>query len=479
MSKLGDYIKTLKNQTDNLRKVVSAKCGVDCTKMSISECTDVIDTLKPDAIENLGYQRPNWYPDIEDIVMKAPDIVKEGVTYYPVYILLLDGNNPFGVFYTASSSTASAINYYSGTGCDAYIFSDDVDNDIANANENTLVVGTTIEHTWDNTKNITFNPDAVRWVVCYVKSATKTVQTMSCRGYMPVLEIVVRQGQYRHLLNPSMQGGSSSKCPTLKYLKFCKDVQPSGTSQIMCYHYESGLEKIVNNSEHLLEFTNTSFSQNYYLKEFENTGKIVFNNAFCSNNKLTSFEASPNNTTIASSVTSNIYNCPNLKRLIIDTQTLLYGVYDCPNLEYLELHNINTIKISNNYLGTNCPRLQYIKIPSTLEVWNTSSNMLNTCTYIELFKDFNISGVNLSGITSFPKSIQWLKDLCIWLKDRTGEEAGSFIIGTHNLVHANNIYLTFNPNDKRDITFDGVTSETEGAISITEFITNQLNWTLS
>ena len=122
--------------------------------------------------------------------------------------------------------------------------------------------------------------------------------------------------------------------------------------------------------------------------------------------------------------------------------------------------------------------LKHVKIPSTLTTWsNSSTATLPYVYYVELFNDFDISGVNLSG--KCQKTIQWLKDLCIWLKDRTGDTANTMIIGTDNLTNANNIYLTFNPNDKRDITFDGVTAETEGAMSITEFITTQLNWTLS
>ena len=51
------------------------------------------------------------------------------------------------------------------------------------------------------------------------------------------------------------------------------------------------------------------------------------------------------------------------------------------------------------------------------------------------------------------------------------------IIGSTNIATAQNIWLTFNPNDKRDITW--VAAGTEGAINIVQFITEQLNWTLS
>ena len=136
-----------------------------------------------------------------------------------------------------------------------------------------------------------------------------------------------------------------------------------------------------------------------------------------------------------------------------------------PNL--LRLSKMTTHTITYNTVGD-------IKLPSSLIEFDVD---FYRCTYIELFNDFNITGVNFTG--QINKEFRWLRDLCIWLKDRTGEEAGTMIIGGNNINNASNIYLTFNPNDKRDITFDGVTAETEGAVSITDFITNQLNWTLS
>ena len=107
--------------------------------------------------------------------------------------------------------------------------------------------------------------------------------------------------------------------------------------------------------------------------------------------------------------------------------------------------------------------------------------------YIELFKDFNISNINFTSYTPagidysntayIIKHINWYKNLCIWLKDRTGEDANTMILGPKGLGIAQNIWLTFNPNDKRDITW--VEAGTEGAINIVQFITEQLNWTLS
>lgn len=471
MGKFSDYVGTIKQQTDSLRDVVTAKSGVDCSKMSISECAGVVENLEVTSQEEARYIRPGWYPDIEDIVMKAPDIVKDGVTYYPVVSVLLDDSEISSPFYRTNATSSSAINYYRGTGCDAYIFSDDVDNNVDNANENTLQVGNTIEHTWNKNKDISGdNGYNVRWVVYYAKSLTNDIE-FHTEGYYPCIEVVVRRGQYS-----SWRGTSRNYVRKLRYFKVCKDVK-------MGYNYVSSsnlfqhslIEEFVNESSSKFEFK-MCFAYTKKLKRIINNGVIVFDGCFDGSSiKNIVFDGSKN-------ILNNIDDayCQNtIERITIDQPSITGYLSGLSNLK--EINLINTESITNTYLlycQNGVAPLDYVKIPSTLKTWNTHATYtLPYFTYVELFNDFNISGVNLTGQTL--KKIQWLKDLCVWLKDRTGDTANTMIIGAMNLDNANNIYLTFNPNDKRDITFDGVTAETEGAVSIVDFITNQLNWTLS
>lgn len=482
MGKFGDYVGAIKQQTDDLREVVSAKSGVDCSNHSIGDCSAIVDSLKVEGLED-RYVRPSWYPDIEVIINNAPEITKDDVVYSPAYIMLFDDSQVDTAFYYGNNhNTSSAVNYKRGTGVEAYVFGDTINNNAELINSDNLQVGNEIIHAWDFTQFIK-NPngvDKVAWVIFYKKNI-ESVQISSHANFYNMVEYVVKRGVYYNILDPS----SPSYTGHLKYFKICSGISTELNNSNANFYglgssYAQLKEVVIEPPLTEIRINGSSiFTDCKTLKRIIGVENISSNYppgyTGCSSlkelkipSKLTSFSG-------------NIKGLHQLKRLTIEQETIFSEITEMYSLEECIL--INTKSIKKSSFLSDCYNLKYIKIPSTLESWTTTAHTLNYCPYVELFTDFNISGVNLSGNTSstskLTKSIQWLKDLCGWLKDRTAEDAGSFIIGTANLNNANNIYLTFNPNDKRDITFDGVTAETEGAVSIVDFITNQLNWTLS
>lgn len=477
MGKFSDYVDTIKQQTESLREVVSAKSSVDCSKMSIVECTGVIDSLEVTSQEEARYIRPSWYPDIEDIVKSAPDITKEGVIYYAVASALLYANNVIGHFNKLDNQLIGSEPYkwMNGTGCDAYIFSDDVDNNIANANENTLVVGNEVTHTWNLNKDITNTKEnySIRWVVFYTKTLNN-INSLRLRGYFSAIEIVAYRGSYNYLLGKSNSNEDFPSGPLLKFVKFCKEITNSTVSGNYMLRDASNLEEVI--TEKPITMATDSFSRCYSLKRIVHDGVLI---------KLSSNGTGPFSYSFKMQrywQIDDLFQVPMSNSPVSVVEKYINmneEPNNLPSANYVQHFEIpNAKKLSGNILGNTFNNVYGVKIPSSLKTWTgTGTSNLAKVSYFELYDDFNISGLNFTG--SYAKSLQWLRDLCIWLKDRTGEETGSMVIGPYNLDNANNIYLTFNPNDKRDIIFDGVTAETSGAISITEFITTQLNWTLS
>lgn len=461
MSKLGAYIETIKTQINKLRSILTAKSGHNCAATPLASCMDILDSLEVTNPKYISYKRPYWYPDIESILDNAPNITVNNIEYKPMYIALCNNYNSTLNYYSSSSYTSTDPNYFTSWGGDAYIFSDDIDNDVNNISSTTLQIGTTISHTWDSSKDI-LDPDGstgVRWVIVY----SSPNRNISCwQGYYKtssVIEYVLKQGEYTKF-GDSSYGDNN----ILKYIKIGKDAHIRANG--VFYKYRDLIEI---HNEGFLEVLEFSFNYCMSLKTILNSGKFTSKSpswTYC--HSLDSIEFTDD---IPVSLNTMYIN-----KLTINKKDINFSQYYLGSLHTLEL--INTETITGNLVYQSDYSLSYVKIPSTLKSWTGSSQQtLAYCTYIELFNNFDVSGINFTGAR--PKYEKWLKDLCLWLKDRTGEEAGTMIIGATNIDNASNIYLTFNPNNKRDITFDGVTSETAGAISITEFITNQLNWTLS
>ena len=533
---LSEQVESLKQQTDLLRESAGKLVGQDLTNYNIGNIANAIDGVTPEPEEVEGYVRPSWYPNVEEILNNAPVIVKDGKTYTPCVGALYLANEVTTVFYkVGNTSTATAVNYYNSTGCDAYIFGDVVQNNIANANETTLEVGTEISHKWDETFNIS-NPDpldttgdAVRWAIWY-SSNTAAIVTPYIHGNWSLVELFIKNLVF-HDTSFATTSKIVPKCP-IKYLKIFNSAKwnsymSNRTSDAGVLSYLPQIEEIIMDCE--LAFQPSYSAQyGYQFYNLVNLKKIEFNggvksipqNSFLSNcYKLSSIKFPQGISSFPNSFLRN----SQIKSLIVPDTVKEIGSYGFSastehiifnsSLEKIgtlssDLSNLKEIIIPDNvvqfegiYIGrsvkkfvigsgltslklispSNYITLDYLKIPPNITSISDSYGVLSMIKYVELYDNFDISGMkfyqNSSTYSTLCKPLQWLKDLCGWLKDRTGETANTMVLGTANLANANQIFLTFDPNNKRNITW--VDEGTEGAISITEFITNQLNWTLS
>lgn len=531
---LSEQVESLKQQTDLLRESAGKLVGQDLTNYNIGNIASAIDGVTPEPKEEEGYVRPSWYPNVEEILNNAPVIVKDGKTYTPCVGALYLANEVTTVFYKAgNTSTSTAVNYYNCTGCDAYIFSDVVQNNIANANETTLEVGTEISHKWDETFNIT-NPDpldttgdAVRWAIWY-SSNTAAAVTPYINGNWSLVELFIKNLVFN---NDSFRTASNimPRCP-IKYLKIFNSAK---WSSYMTSVSGNGVLSALPKIEEIIMDCDLAFQSSYdgqYGNQFSNLAnlkKIEFNGgvkgapqySFLSNcYKLSSIKFPQGINSIPSSFLTN----SQIKSIVVPDTVKEIGNYTFSvNTEHIifnsslakignlssNLSNLKEIIIPDNvmqtgsiYIGRNVKKfviglgltslnlspssyitLDYLKIPSNIVSISDGYGVLSMIKYVELYENFDISGTRFyqasTSYSTLCKPLQWLKDLCGWLKDRTGETANTMVLGKANLANANQIFLTFDPNNKRNITW--VDEGTEGAISITDFITNQLNWTLS
>lgn len=531
---LSEQVESLKQQTDLLRESAGKLVGQDLTNYNIGNIASAIDGVTPEPEEAEGYVRPSWYPNVEEILNNAPVIVKDGVTYTPCVGALYLANEVTTAFYKAgNTSTSTAVNYYNCTGCDAYIFGDVVQNNIANANETTLEVGTEISHKWNETFNIS-NPDpldttgdAVRWAIGY-SSNTAAAVTPYIHENWSLVELFIKNLVFN---NDSFRTVSSNtlKCP-IKYLKIFNSAKwGSYMSSVNRNGVLSALpliEEIIMDCELAFQ-PSYSDSYGYQFANLYNLKKIEFNGGIkgipqydflSSCHKLSSIKFPQGISSFPYSFLSN----SQIKSIVVpDTVKEIHSYAFSDITEHIvfnsslekigilssSLNNLKEIIIPDSvvetnsiYIGRSVQKfvigsgltslklgatqyitLDYLKIPSNIVSISDSSGVLSMIKYVELYYNFDISGMTFyqsgSGYPTLRKPLQWLKDLCGWLKDRTGETANTMVLGTANLANANQIFLTFDPNNKRNITW--VDEGTEGAISITDFITNQLNWTLS
>ena len=531
---LSEQVESLKQQTDLLRASAGKLVGQDLTNYNIGNIASAIDGVTPEPEEAEGYVRPSWYPNVEEILNNAPVIVKDGKTYTPCVGALYLANEVTTAFYKAgNTSTSTAVNYYNCTGCDAYIFGDVVQNNIANANETTLEVGTEINHKWNEALNIT-NPDpldttgdAVRWAIWY-SSNTAAIVTPYIHGNWSLVELFIKNLVFN---NDSFRAASSvpPKCP-IKYLKIFNSAKwVSYMTSVSGDGVLSDLpliEEIIMDCDLAFQPSYSTqygnqFSSLYNLKKIEFNGGVKGTPQYyflSACNSLSSIKFPQGMKSIPNSFLSN----SQIKSIVVpDTVEEIRSYAFSASTEHIifnsslakieglssSLNNLKEIIIPDNvtqagsiYIGRSVKKfviglgltaltlyptqyitLDYLKIPLNITSISDSYGVLSMIRYVELYDNFDISGTKFyqssSTYSTLCKPLQWLKDLCGWLKDRTGETANTMVLGTANLANANQIFLTFDPNNKRNITW--VDEGTEGAISITEFITNQLNWTLS
>ena len=531
---LSEQVESLKQQTDLLRASAGKLVGQDLTNYNIGNIASAIDGVTPAPEQEEGYVRPSWYPNVEEILNNAPVIVKDGKTYTPCVGALYLANEVTTAFYKDGSSTTTAVNYYNCTGCDAYIFGDVVQNNIANANETTLEVGTQISHKWNETFNIS-NPDpldttgdAVRWAIWYSSNTAARV-TPYINGNWSLVELFIKNLVFS---DNSFATNSNviPKCP-IKYLKIFNSAKwqsymTSKSSEYGVFSKLKLIEEIIMDCE--LAFQSSydtqygyQFSSLYNLKKIEFNGgvkgtpqyyflsgcnslssikfpqgmkliptyflsssqiksivvpdtvKEIRNYAFSNRTEHIIFNSSLEKIGVLSS------NLSNLKEIIIPDKVAQAEEISIGKSikKFVIGSGLTSLKLSPSQNVT----LDYLKIPSNIVSISDSNGVLSMIRYVELYDNIDISGMKFyqtsNSYSTLCKPLQWLKDLCGWLKDRTGETANTMVLGTLNLANANQIFLTFDPNNKRNITW--VDEGTEGAISITDFITNQLNWTLS
>lgn len=577
MGKFSTQVENLKEQTDLLREKLTQVTGVNCYNKSIGQCALVAaqnmeynEDIKTIPESDLRYIRPNWYPDIKNILNQAIPLTVGTTTYYPAYIILTRDNTVKQTLYTSASTSNNAVNFMNSTGCSVYLFSDVVNNDINNQSSELLEITTTssLTHIWDTTKDIS-NPDRpqekVRWFIAYVTDTKKefTIQpgatgyieliTGNCtiksnsflgsymgnwEGYRSSIKYIEMQdstsftvlsssidscapfGMYSNLeeviFPPSLtkitetkaygtcfQGALSLKrvsfpnlqeistgifanCISLKHVDFPNTLVKiqAGSFFTACRNIR---DVIIPDSVTFFKTTGNTFYEcsNLVNVQFpDHLTDIELGSAFYNCNKLKSIVFPSALKFLKASSLCN--NCYKLERVIIPNNLEEFNIgslaQSCPNLkedilpEYVKTLYLNTVYNAHTHLS-------YARFPRHDIYTNTTISILTT-SYIELYADYDISnsifGSDKSGyLLGSYLSAQWVKDLCSWLRDRTNETANTIKVGNTNIEKLENIYLTFNPNNKRDIQFDDITAETEGAISILEFITNQLNWTVS
>ena len=564
MSVFSSDLQELQRQTNTLRENLKTVTGIDCSGYSIGNCAGVAlqktntDYVEPDNDETDDYIRPDWYPDIKSILNSAPEIIKDDVTYYPIYIMLMMDTEVSSPFYTSNSTSSSAVNYYRGTGGNAYIFSDVVDNNIANANADTLEVGATITHTWDLDKDIAdpTNEDKykVRWVVVYKTSRT-TGTLFYCFGDCPCIEIITGDMTWHcgtSAKTSAMYNSTSTSytADTLKYVEIGEDTK--FTQDYMGYgfcSYVETLEKVVFNCQPIQIYNAYFLYYCYNLKKIDIKNKILSfysdtnNNSLAGLYNLKEFEFGDNfiGKTLPSNIFQNAYNlksivipsgvqnigdnfcsgCSNLTSIVLPSSLIQIGSNFCsgcrklenislPNqlnsvdTSFLANSNIKSITIPNTLNNINSSFLMdvynlkyiylqdgltilnwntfcrnasidYLKIPNSLtQIDDANFNNVIYIKYLELYDDFDISDWRLSN-SYF--TVDCLKNICIWLKDKTGETANTMILGEQNINNLSNIYCVYDSETKQ-IT-GRIDSGTDAAISGLEYITTVKNWTIS
>lgn len=467
MSGFSNYVDRVKQQTTQLRKNLTAASGVDCSKKSIGECATIVEEyIKPENRTDDVYKTPDWYPNIEEIILNAPEITVGSTKYYPSYIVLTNDDEDVTPFYKAHSTTAGTPNYYRSTGGDAVLCGDVCDYDVLKITSDMLSVGTTLQHKWDRTKDIV-DPSGnstykIRWYIVYVKSTGGYIFDIAD---FTKLEQVINRNTQGYYYNSASHG-----CRTLKKLTYSINYNvTSNPSNAVAF---ANLREVIFRNRNAAKSQKLSATNAVFKYDYIGVADYLPSRAkaYVFNPDITVIQQSGNPGYLTDS-----------KVVFQDHITVIHNISGEANVKEVSLPaNLLSLEKAFEYQEN----IQYVKIPNTLKVWVTTNKTFAKALYVELFEDFDISGVNLSGYLAYSspyvspgKTNQWLKDLCKWLKDRTGEDANSMIIGAQNIFKAEKIWLTFNPNNKRDITW--VDEDTEGAINVVQFITEQLNWTLS
>lgn len=307
-------------------------------------------------------------------------------TYYPMYILC-DYANYIEKTY-AKTGTGVA------TGADAYVFSDA---------PTTLEVGASVTHAWDLSADIeTVEGWGCRWIMMYGLEASKESANVTIYNYNSTFECVTKDIKFAS--GASFFGYSTYKNHSLMFLKFGEDTRLHYPHSNGFCRYCTALEEIIvestRNSTSVID-SDYLFAQNYALK------KVTFSDSY-------SYPA------------GNYFlnGCPSLKEINLGGITSV-GTHFCGRYDL-------TFEFG--------AKLPYIELKSSL---TTIGSLPNIVKYIKLYNGFNISGVDWGSHSSsaYTKSIQWFYDLAEWLYDRSGDTAGSLVLGASNIAILNSLYL--------------------------------------
>ena len=303
--------------------------------------------------------------------------IEYNYTTYYPMYILCDYANYIEKTYTKTGTGVATL-------ADAYIFSDA---------PTTLEVGTSVTHTWDVTKDFTTVEGwGCRWIMMYGIFATKESAAVTIYDYNSTFECVTKDIKFAS--GASFFGYSTNKNYSLRYLKFGEDTRLHRSHSNGFCRFCTALEEIiVDGTRDSISVINSNylFAQNYALK------KVTF---------------------------SDSYSYPEGD----------YFLNGCPSLKEINLGGVYALAFEFS------AKLPYIELKSSL---TTIRSLPYAVKYIKLYNGFNISGVNWSGYASsgYTKSIQWFYDLAEWLYDRSGDTAGSLVLGANNIAILNSLYL--------------------------------------
>lgn len=352
--------------------------------------------------EASGYVRPTGAPDIDTIAANAPDIVDNGTTYRPLYVLALMD--------TIASKTFSKTGTGVSTGGDAFVFSDE---------PSTLYVGNTT-HTFDTAADISTSENwKARYVIVYGIQAIGDILgiTVNLYLYRATYEMVGCSGtifSYASTLFGTSTSSSGNK--NIRYINIQNSSFSNDRISSSSYFCAYCVSLTTLNLPNSLTFINVSY--------------------FCSGCSSLTTLSSPNLTTLQGS--DFCYNCRSLTILSLPDLTTLQGSYfcsSCSSLTTLSLPSLTTIS-NGGYFCYNCYNLKNIDLHSL-----TSSplsfdtiNIMNYTTFITLPIDFDFDAINFTGATGYTKSIAWFHHLATQLKDNSGGTAKTMVLGATNIA---------------------------------------------
>lgn len=490
---------------------LKATTGINTESFTLMEKANTILKKNNTTDYVVNYQRPEWYPNADDIINSAPKITYQDDTYYP-YMLILMREYQEEINTDASNYFINTVGYNLGI-----IFNDTFNN----ANYGFSLMEYTsgknyIYHKFDTTKDIV-NPnndkERLRWAIIYYKKDSygyKGYINNAIKGFIP------EELYYFTHIDDTYSPADSQSCYAyngLQYIKLCKSLNKNFQ---LSYNSFSDL-----GNSTLKQFDVDGFKGNCFIYDamYNSSTNYQLNNLvvnisdnlpddkyikwnYCSWRKdkilnLNKQKPNANSTTVSNILARSICEkIIGLDYFLSEVSSLGTGVLEsCFYLKELEIpSNIKTISNACNYLYSleklilheglttitssfnGVYSLKRVDLPSTLTSTLTTS-LFSYCTYIGLWNNFDRSSWNFSGNTYIVKENQWFRDLCVWLRDRTGLSANTIIVGSLNIAVMKRLWLTYDSEDKNNITW--VDEGTDGAITCLAYITNVKNWTVS